>query len=322
MQEGNKSKNDSCVSNAKVSVVIPVYNAEKWIVNCIDSVLNQTLPPSEIIVINDGSKDRSTEIIRGKYSFVDSLKMVNQSNKGLAAARNRGIIESIEQFIAFLDADDIWLPDKLNRQMQLLESASDEYGMCHTFFEEIDGDGKILTTWKDIKQRDGYFKYYTEVNSNVLAHKNCVTGSGSSALIRKSCIDKIGFFDEDLRASEDWNYWYRLCLHYRILTVPEVLVQIRCHQYSMQKRRKFILKEELVSIRKLENICLLEHHEILKKTEQRTAATLLLFSLTDVSLVLELFKGYGFLLIPASLKKIVTWTKNRLLWFINRTLLR
>jgi hypothetical protein len=135
-------------------------------------------------------------------------------------------------------------------------------------------------------------------------------------LIRRQCIADVGIFDEDPYAVEDWYYWYRLSLRYKILTVPEVLVQIRSHRNAMHASHKKRIKRQLFTIQKMMQLCPKEHYDILKQSELRAAATLLFRSLPDITTAVKLFRKYELSLINASFKKIASWTKHNLLLFV------
>ncbi len=289
---------------APVSVIIPAYNAERWIKGCVSSVLTQAPPPAEIIVVNDGSTDNTSVIVHRCFSDIPGMKVLDQPNRGLPAARNRGILESTQPLIAFLDADDIWLSNKLNRQVESLYIAGPEYGLCHTLAEIIDESGMVIKRWEDINRGNFYFKHGNEITSKLLARGNYLVGSGSSAILRRECIETIGLFDEDRHTTEDWPYWYRISQRYRVLTVREVLVQIRFSKGAMHANNRKRLERQLLAIQKMKTICTIAHFNILKEAELEAAATLLLYGIADSQLRVSLFRKYGASIVPAILRKV------------------
>ena len=169
-----------------ISVIVPAYNAEKYISEAIDSIIQQEYRPLEIIVVDDGSTDRTLESI---YHYDDQLRYFYQENQGPAVARNRGITESRGQFLAFLDSDDLWPSGKLENQAFYL-------------FKESDLD--VITGYTSVFQsKDGISKGLDILKDGILSVQL------GSALFRKSVFDKVGLFDEELRYSEDQDWFLR-----------------------------------------------------------------------------------------------------------------
>ena len=174
-----------------ISVVIPAYNGEKFVANAIRSALAQTYPPLEIIVVDDGSKDGTVGVIAG---FPAPVCLLRQSNGGPASARNHGIREAKGDWIALLDADDTWLPHKLERQ--ICHCSDPKVGVIHAFGEdwktETEGEIRRPLTFATLWIKNGIIT--------------------SSVLMRKRACVEVGYFDEDraLIAVEDYNLWLRL----------------------------------------------------------------------------------------------------------------
>lgn len=180
-----------------ISVVIPCYNSERYIHEAIKSAIAQTYSNIEVIVVDDGSTDRSASIIA---SITDPrLRYCYQENSGLSAARNTGMKNSKGTYIAFLDSDDVWLPNKLEKQYGFLKTH--DVVFCSYF--KIDGEGKV------INERDSSRKYVEKQLKYKLLKENGISGSGSSVVLSMKVVDSIGFFDESLRFGEDWEYWTR-----------------------------------------------------------------------------------------------------------------
>ncbi|KGF72700.1 glucosyl transferase [Neosynechococcus sphagnicola sy1] len=214
---------------AKVSVVIPVYRVEKYISETVKSVLQQTFTDFEVLIIDDESPDSSIEICQ---SFSDPrIKIIHQENRGLSGARNTGIRHSVGEYIAFLDSDDVWLPEKLEKHLRHLES-SPEVGLsfCRSAF--IDESGQFLGTYQMPQLKD--------IETAYLLCRNPV-GNGSAPVIRKSVLEEIKFFndhrgsmedyyfDEQFRQSEDIECWIRISIltNWKIEGIPDVLTLYR-----------------------------------------------------------------------------------------------
>jgi glycosyltransferase involved in cell wall biosynthesis len=192
-----------------ISVIIPAYNAEKTIAQTIESVLNQSFVDFELLVINDGSTDSTLDVLG---QIKDSrIQVFSYGNAGVSAARNRGVSNSSGEFIAFLDADDLWTPDKLQEQLKALEDNKNA-GLAYSWTDWIDESGQFL--------RPGG---YINKNGNVFAallHRDFVE-SGSNPLIRKQALSEVGGFDDSLAQAEDWDMWLRLAARYEFVCVPK-----------------------------------------------------------------------------------------------------
>ncbi len=196
-----------------VSIIIPTYNRRQLIARSIESVLNQTYRDFELIVVDDGSTDGTSEVVAG-FNDQRIRYIRHEKNRGEAAARNTGIKAARCDYIAYQDSDDEWLPEKLARQMELLEEASPQVGVVYTGF------------WKAENQRRTYipFSWVNQKNGNI--HKELLKGNfiGSPvALIKKECFDKVGLFDERLRNLVDWEMWLRISKQYHFRCVDEPL---------------------------------------------------------------------------------------------------
>ncbi len=204
-----------------ISVVIPAFNGEKTIEATIQSVLQQTYSNFEIIVINDGSEDRTLELIK---QINDSrLKVFSYTNAGLAASRNRGIKNAKGEFIAFLDADDLWTKDKLEKQLEALQN-NPQAAVAYSWTDYIDEADNFL-----------YPGCHIIANKNIyeqLLVKN-ILENGSNPLIRSSALVEIGGFDESLSKAEDWDLYLRLAAKYQFITVPSPQILYRLSANSM-----------------------------------------------------------------------------------------
>jgi GT2 family glycosyltransferase len=193
-----------------ITVIIPVYNRPAFVKEAIQSVLDQTWSNLEIIVVNDGSTDNTPLVLQ---SFGDKIRVIHQENKGVSAARNTGIQNSDSRWIAFLDSDDIWLPEKLSTQMHFFENHPDAK-ICQT--EEIwIKNGKRLYPKKKHKKKSGMiFEHCLPL---------CIV-SPSAVMIHREMFDLVGTFDESLPACEDYDLWLRISCQYPIYLLDQPLI--------------------------------------------------------------------------------------------------
>lgn len=198
-----------------ISVVIPVYNGEKTIQKTIESVLNQTFTNFEIIVLNDGSQDATLEIVS---KIQDSrIKVFSYPNAGPNPTRNRGTYHACGEYISFIDADDLWTPDKLESQFKALQE-NPQAVVAYSWTDYIDESGKFLHQGS-----------YMSVSGDVYAKLLLIDfiASGSNPLIRRQALTEVGGFDETLTHGEDWDMWLRLAKHYQFVAVPSPQVLYR-----------------------------------------------------------------------------------------------
>ena len=194
-----------------VSVIIPAFNSAKYLGEAIRSVLEQSHAPSEIVVVDDGSLDDTREIAQ-KYP----VKYIHQENAGPSAARNTGISNSNGELVAFLDADDLWIPHKLAVQLKAFKEHPEAGFSFSTIWNLYNGDNPSIS--KAPYYPPQLESWVREIGSSeddacgsvyeLLLHKNCV--ATSSMVVRRSLIEQAGVFDERLRGSEDYDYWIRL----------------------------------------------------------------------------------------------------------------
>ena len=197
-------------SNPYVSVIIPTYNRKIQLLKAIDSVLGQTYTNFELIVVDDGSDDGTSDLLT-KYQ--PKLRALNQTNKGVSAARNAGINAAKGQLIAFLDSDDLWLPDKLKHQVDFFKDNPDAL-ICQT--KEI-----WIRNGKRVNPKKRHEKPCGMMFEQSLAL--CLV-TPSAVMVRKSLLDEVGLFDESLKACEDYDLWLRICWKYPVYLIEEVLI--------------------------------------------------------------------------------------------------
>ncbi len=222
----------------KIDVIIPVYNGSNFILDAILSTDTQTITPQKIIIVDDGSTDATQKTIQENLALVinTTVQYIYQKNNGVNSARNRGIKESTADYIAFLDADDVWESTKLEEQMRVFENT--EYptlGLVYCGYDIINTHG--------IRDKDEYVvplddTYRGNIFEKVLS-ANKILSSGSGVLIKREVFDTIGLFDETLTIGEDWDMWIRIAEKYAIDYTPEKLVHIRRHKESTTTNKPF-----------------------------------------------------------------------------------
>ena len=211
---------------AKVSVIIPTYNCARYICEAVDSVLAQTFTDLEVIVVDDGSTDDTKERLD---AYRDCIRYIHQENQERSAARNTGIRNATGEYLAFLDADDLWLPHKLELQVPVFEQAP-EVGLVYCWAYYIDASGQRIH-----RRGENVLRSF-EAGGNVfetLLFDCVITAGGSSAVIRQDCIRQVGFFDEALTHVEDWDMWLRIAARYSVAVVPQALVCFRVSDPAM-----------------------------------------------------------------------------------------
>ncbi|MBI4355948.1 MAG: glycosyltransferase [Candidatus Omnitrophica bacterium] len=205
----------------KVSVVVPTYNRAHLIPEALESIWAQTYRDLEVIVVDDGSTDDTREILRPWWP---RLRYIYQPNQGCAAARNRGISLARGTYVAFLDSDDRWLPDKLAQQVAWLEAHS-KAGLVYS------------RLWRYVLGRDAEREICPrELPATFL---DVLRGSGfiptSTVMVRRRCLEAVGLFDVSLPVAEDWDLWLRIARRYPIAALPAVLAEHREHATNITK---------------------------------------------------------------------------------------
>ncbi len=227
----------------QVSVIIPAYNAMKFLPITLDGVLKQTFQDFEVIIVDDGSSDSIKEWSK---SIEDQrVVFISQDNQGPAAARNRGIRQAKGEFLAFLDADDLWFNTKLEKQVKILEN-NPNIGLVYTWLGSIDGLGNIRG--KIIKNNLEGDVWKTLIEHNII---EC----GSTPMVRYSCFEKVGNFDPQLAYAQDWDMWLRIASEYRFKVIPEVLVYYRIHPNNRSKNWQIMEPSyEIIMNKAFENV--------------------------------------------------------------------
>ncbi len=211
-----------------VSVIITTYNYAAFISEAIDSVLNQTVSADEIIVVDDGSTDDTFDVL-ARYRQRGQITYVRQPNQGPSAARNRGIQESSGNLVAFLDADDTWLSEKLELQLAWLEDHLDASMVSgQMIWWHVEGGSRRVVRFEPLSP--------TRLRRELVIRN--VAGNPSMALIRRNAIDKVGIFDTALRWGEDWEFFFRLSRVGELGFVTEPVIVYRWHRQNLSHERR------------------------------------------------------------------------------------
>jgi len=213
-----------------VSVIMATYNTSKYVGMAVESVLAQDYPAIEIIVVDDGSTD-DTQVVLSKYLNDSRVKLVWQENARQAAARNRGLKEAKGVYIGFCDADNLWLPNKISRQIQCFNEHSD-IAVVYGDIRLIDADGRALAT-PQVKRYSG------KITGRLLID-NFVTFN--TALVVRSALDEVGGFDSSQRMGDDYDLWLRISVNHTFQYLPEFLTLYRIWggQMSNKQEERFI----------------------------------------------------------------------------------
>jgi len=247
----------------KVSVIIPVYNGQEFIAATLETVFSQTFTDFEVIVVNDGSTDETVAVLQ---NFREKITLMENSHRGPGSSRNLGLQASSGSLIAFLDADDLWLPQKLDRQVAVA-NLHPEFGIITTDMSRFDASGITERSSGALKgtMRSGY------VLEEILLDNWIWT---SCAMVRRECFEKVGNFDDQSIAigRDDWNMWVRIAVHYPVFYLNEILVHYRVHarSFSHQDHDK-LLAGWLAELDRLEESVpqLRARHELMEEARFR-----------------------------------------------------
>lgn len=220
-------------SSPLVSVIIPAFNAERFLAETLRSVSQQTYRNIEIIVVDDGSTDGTANLVEAQRRLDPRIRLIRQANAGVAAARNKGIFEASGEFLAPLDADDLWHPENLARQVAALQTAGPDAALCYAGSINIDDTNKVLQWSPHPRIAD------LEPVLEVLIKYNFI-GNGSAAVMRRSHVVAASGYDPGLRAQdaqgcEDLKLYLTLAARHRIVNVPEYLIGYRHSADSMSR---------------------------------------------------------------------------------------
>ncbi len=259
-------------ASSSVSVVIPTYNRAAILPDALHSVLQQTLPAEEILVIDDGSTDSTADVAT---AFGPPVRWIRQENAGVAAARNRGMRESHGRYIAFLDSDDMWAPDFLSAHLEVLRLKS-EVGWSCTGLRAIDASGTPLVNHRGLADEVPFFDHTGLSPEQWFAARlprvTIRTGAGSyeaycgdvyemlfggnfvfpsSVVMRRRVFEEVGGFDESLRVAEDTEYFHRLAAGYQTAVIPAPLLRRRAAQsdsLTATRNTVLLIRNALLSV--------------------------------------------------------------------------
>ena len=196
------------MTGISISVVVPTFNRKDMLSRALLSIFSQSLEPFEVIVVDNGSNDNTQEMLRNEFP---QIRLLLEPEKGVSRARNKGIYEATGEWIAFLDSDDEWQPDKL--KLQTREILGSENIISHT--DELWYRNGVRVNPKNIHKKSGGYIF------DRCLELCCI--SPSSVMVKKTLFDDIGYFDENLPACEDYDMWLRVCSKYPILFVDKPL---------------------------------------------------------------------------------------------------
>jgi len=220
-----------------VSVIIPTFNRADLVSDAIDSVLHQIVPPDDIIVVDDGSTDNTLQKLD---NYRAKISIITQENKGVAAARNRGIQAAAGEWLTFLDSDDLWVPQKLQVQKTALAENPD-FRICYTG-ETWQRSDKPVSPKKQPQRFSGWI------------YKHCLPRcivAASSVIIHRSILEHIGYFDETLPACEDYDLWLRISQKYPVLFVPEELIIKRTGSWRCLSGQTGLDKYRIIALKNM-----------------------------------------------------------------------
>lgn len=272
---------------ADVSVVIPCYNDVEYLGDAIESVLEQTLTPREVLVVDDGSTEDIDRVL-DEYTDEDRVDIIeHDENRGLPAARNTGIQNAEGEYVAFLDADDEWTSEKLQKQLELFDGES-SIGLVYSDHYRINPGGEVISNRRARDPPDGDF-----------LEKAFVDGIGgilpSTVIVRSECFEEVGYFDERLLQAQELDMFMRIGAEFDLSRVPEPLVRrrVRVGSLGSDKTRKIQYRREIITPKLVEqyprlegltdrreaHLSYLEASNLAKNGEAREARRLLLRSI-------------------------------------------
>jgi len=233
------------MKDPRVSVIIPTYNRAKTLPRAVESVLNQTFDGFELLIVDDGSIDNTKEVTDNLKSEDDRIQYFYQENNGAAAARNLGIKKSSGEYIAFLDSDDKWLPEKLKRQINFFQNQDNSnlgFIGCNKLMIELDNSGKVIERFNfhQMKFKQGKLDFSLK---DFLALRTPI--NPTTAFIKKDALLKAGLFDESLTVHEDFELWIRLAQKFDFAFDNEILAQYYIWDQGISKTADSLKKAKI-----------------------------------------------------------------------------
>ena len=223
-----------------VSVIIPAFKAASYIAECIDSVLAQSYPNFEIIIVDDGSPDQQKEIVAPYLKSYKNIQYHYQRNKGVSAARNRGLEYAKGELIAFLDADDVWMSENL--MLKIKKFADGDFGMVHSGAHLINESSSLMEG--KLSGEEG------NLLNALLSWRSSQVPGPSSILVKREVIEKVGNWDENLSTSADQEFFIRVASQFKIGKISEESWKYRIHSHNMHKNIKVMEKDVLYTFQK------------------------------------------------------------------------
>jgi len=228
---------------AIVDIIVPAFNAAKYLPFALQSVLSQTFEDWRVLLVDDGSTDNTEQVVASfRDRFGSRIQYIRQENRGLPAARNTAIRASSGEFLALLDADDVWFPNRLEESLKILR-ARPQAGLSYGGITGIDSEGRIGDTFVG-NQR------YAEGNIAPYIYMRKVELPCPTMTFRRKCIEQVGLFDETMRATEDRDLWLRIALRYEVAFVPKVIAYYRVSANSMSTDPERMLLAQVQFIEK------------------------------------------------------------------------
>jgi len=252
-----------------ISVVLPTHNRKTrgFLKESIESVLKQDHKDFELLIIDDGSTDGTSELCKlyASREAANTVRYIYQKNGGVSSARNNGIRCARGEYVAFLDDDDIWLPQKLSEQMNLIESRGDDrFGLCYTALELITEQSARTGEIQSLNA-DGFV--FRE-----MLYKNLVVCT-SSVIVPKKIFDVVGFFDESSSHAEDYDLWLRISKKYNIYSIDKPLVLYRRHKNKLSQDLDKIEQNSLCAVKAvMQGLSEAEQNMVLNANYRRRAA--------------------------------------------------
>ena len=219
-----------------ISVITPTYNRARFLPAAVASVLSQTFGDFELIIVDDGSEDNTPDVL--KPFFADRrVRYVYQENQGQSHARNLALKQATGDFIAFLDSDDVWAPDKLEKQLAVFR-ANSEVDIVH-------GDEAIINEQGSVVSLQNMRRYSGRITRYLLADNSV---SITTALVRRRCFDEMGGFDTSVGVADDYELWLRFSARYCYQYEPGIVASYRvmADQISSDKRRRYAANERII----------------------------------------------------------------------------
>ncbi len=241
-----------------VSVIIPAYKAEKFLPETLESVLDQTYENLEIIVVDDGSPE-SLEPVVAPYLEKDArIKFFRKPNGGVSSARNFGYKKSRGDFVSFLDADDVWFKENVQKKVEALLNTSAEFGYVHSKVEVIDENSKPTGEILEGKEGDILIDL-------LLWDKKAISARCANLLYKREVLEKTGLFNEELSTAADQELTFRLAKHYKGIYLPEVLLYYRIHSNNMHSNVSLLERDHILAYKLAEKNNLFPSQKIRNK---------------------------------------------------------